>query len=441
MNWLINLIKKLFKMESKQEYAYKLTLSFIKQFGLTPNDKEDVDFFYVIFLEWGKTKNGMKNLYELLSGAYVVFAKLLKAESNSLKSLDPDVSEAQKNKKHIIKLLEFVLSKAKTKGNFEKILEAIDRQELIDNALPSVVIRFLIPVMLDNLTKLNVKNDLVKFANIIEFYRNIVNQEILVFLENVFGIYLDIYIKYKNDIEVFAMNTIQDFASFIDIYKDGDKETVRTFIKHVAPYYVLFHINNYKEYSEEVKQYFDALLPNLKQRYEQDEALLQAVFIVLSNILKLSSSLNDVTLYVQSVDSYIVDFIEVAKSEQVKERLKETKMYFYASKKIKKDIYTTESLLINYVAYAIPNLLSACQNIDLFEYCRTLVKDLMNTFIDVEIAFYYVYVVLPRWVKVNKNQDTLFDMHEKLKRILYPMQKDMNELIRFFYFDFKDYMV
>ncbi|MGC9286860.1 MAG: hypothetical protein ACP5E7_04855 [Hydrogenobaculum sp.] len=441
MNWLINLIKKLFKMESKQEYAYKLTLSFIKQFGLTPNDKEDVDFFYVIFLEWGKTKNGMKNLYELLSGAYVVFAKLLKAEPNSLKSLDPDVSEAQKNKKHIIKLLEFVLSKAKTKGNFEKILEAIDRQEVIDNALPSVIIRFLIPIMLDNLTKLNVKNDLVKFANIIEFYRNIVNQEILLFLENVFGIYLDIYIKYKNDIEVFAMNTIQDFASFIDIYKDSDKETVRTFIKHVAPSYVLFHINNYKEYSEEVKQYFDALLPNLKQRYEQDEALLQAVFIVLSNILKLSSSLNDVTLYVQSVDSYIVDFIEVAKSEQVKERLKETKMYFYASKKIKKDIYTTESLLINYVAYAIPNLLSACQDVDLFEYCRTLVKDLMSTFTDVEIAFYYVYVVLPKWVKVNKNQDALFDMHEKLKRILYPMQKDMNELVRFFYFDFKDYMV
>ncbi|PMP61803.1 MAG: hypothetical protein C0170_06280 [Hydrogenobaculum sp.] len=441
MNWLINLIKKLFKMESKQEYAYKLTLSFIKQFGLTPNDKEDVDFFYVIFLEWGKTKNGMKNLYELLSGAYVVFAKLLKAEPNSLKSLDPDVSEAQKNKKHIIKLLEFVLSKAKTKGNFEKILEAIDRQEVIDNALPSVIIRFLIPIMLDNLTKLNVKNDLVKFANIIEFYRNIVNQEILLFLENVFGIYLDIYIKYKNDIEVFAMNTIQDFASFIDIYKDSDKETVRTFIKHVAPSYVLFHINNYKEYSEEVKQYFDALLPNLKQRYEQDEALLQAVFIVLSNILKLSSSLNDVTLYVQTVDSYIVDFIEVAKSEQVKERLKETKMYFYASKKIKKDIYTTESLLINYVAYAIPNLLSACQDVDLFEYCRTLVKDLMNTFTDVEIAFYYVYVVLPKWVKVNKNQDALFDMHEKLKRILYPMQKDMNELVRFFYFDFKDYMV
>ncbi|MGC9143176.1 hypothetical protein [Hydrogenobaculum sp.] len=441
MNWLINLIKKLFKMESKQEYAYKLTLSFIKQFGLTPNDKEDVDFFYVIFLEWGKTKNGMKNLYELLSGAYVVFAKLLKAEPNSLKSLDPDVSEAQKNKKHIIKLLEFVLSKAKTKGNFEKILEAIDRQEVIDNALPSVIIRFLIPIMLDNLTKLNVKNDLVKFANIVEFYRNIVNQEILLFLENVFGIYLDIYIKYKNDIEVFAMNTIQDFASFIDIYKDSDKETVRTFIKHVAPSYVLFHINNYKEYSEEVKQYFDALLPNLKQRYEQDEALLQAVFIVLSNILKLSSSLNDVTLYVQSVDSYIVDFIEVAKSEQVKERLKETKMYFYASKKIKKDIYTTESLLINYVAYAIPNLLSACQDVDLFEYCRTLVKDLMSTFTDVEIAFYYVYVVLPKWVKVNKNQDALFDMHEKLKRILYPMQKDMNELVRFFYFDFKDYMV
>ncbi|HEK25375.1 MAG TPA: hypothetical protein ENO33_03235, partial [Hydrogenobaculum sp.] len=141
MNWLINLIKKLFKMESKQEYAYKLTLSFIKQFGLTPNDKEDVDFFYVIFLEWGKTKNGMKNLYELLSGAYVVFAKLLKAEPNSLKSLDPDVSEAQKNKNHIIKLLEFVLSKAKTRGNFEKILEAIDRQEVIDNALPSVIIR------------------------------------------------------------------------------------------------------------------------------------------------------------------------------------------------------------------------------------------------------------------------------------------------------------
>lgn len=441
MNWLINLIKKLFKMESKQEYAYKLTLSFIKQFGLTPNDKEDVDFFYVIFLEWGKTKNGMKNLYELLSGAYVVFAKLLKAEPNSLKSLDPDVSEAQKNKKHIIKLLEFVLSKAKTKGNFEKILEAIDRQEVIDNALPSVIIRFLIPIMLDNLTKLNVKNDLVKFANIIEFYRNIVNQEILLFLENVFGIYLDIYIKYKNDIEVFAMNTIQDFASFIDIYKDSDKETVRTFIKHVAPSYVLFHINNYKEYSEEVKQYFDALLPNLKQRYEQDEALLQAVFIVLSNILKLSSSLNDVTLYVQTVDSYIVDFIEVAKSEQVKERLKETKMYFYASKKIKKDIYTTESLLINYVAYAIPNLLSACQDVDLFEYCRTLVKDLMSIFTDVEIAFYYVYVVLPKWVKVNKNQDALFDMHEKLKRILYPMQKDMNELVRFFYFDFKDYMV
>ncbi|MGC8649856.1 MAG: hypothetical protein ACP5S8_02655 [Hydrogenobaculum sp.] len=441
MNWLINLIKKLFKMESKQEYAYKLTLSFIKQFGLTPNDKEDVDFFYVIFLEWGKTKNGMKNLYELLSGAYVVFAKLLKAEPNSLKSLDPDVSEAQKNKKHIIKLLEFVLSKAKTKGNFEKILEAIDRQEVIDNALPSVIIRFLIPIMLDNLTKLNVKNDLVKFANIVEFYRNIVNQEILLFLENVFGIYLDIYIKYKNDIEVFAMNTIQDFASFIDIYKDSDKETVRTFIKHVAPSYVLFHINNYKEYSEEVKQYFDALLPNLKQRYEQDEALLQAVFIVLSNILKLSSSLNDVTLYVQTVDSYIVDFIEVAKSEQVKERLKETKMYFYASKKIKKDIYTTESLLINYVAYAIPNLLSACQDVDLFEYCRTLVKDLMSIFTDVEIAFYYVYVVLPKWVKVNKNQDALFDMHEKLKRILYPMQKDMNELVRFFYFDFKDYMV
>ncbi|MGC8587619.1 MAG: hypothetical protein ACP5LI_01180 [Hydrogenobaculum sp.] len=441
MNWLINLIKKLFKMESKQEYAYKLTLSFIKQFGLTPNDKEDVDFFYVIFLEWGKTKNGMKNLYELLSGAYVVFAKLLKAEPNSLKSLDPDVIEAQKNKKHIIKLLEFVLSKAKTKGNFEKILEAIDRQEVIDNALPSVIIRFLIPIMLNNLTKLNVKNDLVKFANIIEFYRNIVNQEILLFLENVFGIYLDIYIKYKNDIEVFAMNTIQDFASFIDIYKDSDKETVRTFIKHVAPSYVLFHINNYKEYSEEVKQYFDALLPNLKQRYEQDEALLQAVFIVLSNILKLSSSLNDVTLYVQTVDSYIVDFIEVAKSEQVKERLKETKMYFYASKKIKKDIYTTESLLINYVAYAIPSLLNACQDVDLFEYCRTLVKDLMNTFTDVEIAFYYVYVVLPRWVKVNKNQDALFDMHEKLKRILYPMQKDMNELVRFFYFDFKDYMV
>ena len=45
MNWLINLIKKLFKMESKQEYAYKLTLIFIKQVGLTPNDKEDVEFF------------------------------------------------------------------------------------------------------------------------------------------------------------------------------------------------------------------------------------------------------------------------------------------------------------------------------------------------------------------------------------------------------------
>jgi hypothetical protein len=281
----------------------------------------------------------------------------------------------------------------------------------------------------------------VKFANIIEFYRNIVNQEILIFLENVFGTYLDTYIKYKNDIEAFAMSTIQDFASFIDIYKNGDKETVKTFIKYVAPSYVLFHMNNYKEYSEEVKQYFDTLLPNLKQRYEQDEALLQAVLIVLSNILKLSSSLNDVTLYVQSVDGYIVDFIEVAKSEQVKERLKENKMFFYASKKIKKDIYTTESLLINYVAYAIPNLLNACQNIELFEYCRTLVKDLMDTFTDVEIAFYYVYVVLPRWVKANKNQDTLFDMHEKLKRILYPMQKDMNELIRFFYFDFKDYMV
>ena len=161
----------------------------------------------------------------------------------------------------------------------------------------------------------------------------------------------------------------------------------------------------------------------------------------MSNILKLSSSLNDVTLYVQSVDGYIVDFIEVAKSEQVKERLKENKMYFYASKKIKKDIYTTESLLINYVAYAIPNLLNACQNIELFEYCRSLLKDLMNTFIDVEIAFYYVYVVLPKWVKANRNQDTLFDMHEKLKRILYPMQKDMNELVRFFYFDFNDYMV
>jgi len=441
MNWLINLIKKLFKMESKQEYAYKLTLSFIKQVGLTPNDKEDVEFFYVIFLEWGKTKNGMKNLYELLSGAYVVFVKLLKAEPNSLKALDPDVNEAQKNKKHIIKMLEFVLSKAKTKGNFEKILEAIDRQEVIDNAIPSVIIRFLIPVMLDNLTKLNIKNDLVKFANIIEFYRNTVNQEILIFLENVFGTYLDTYIKYKNDVEVFAMNTIQDFASFIDIYKNCDKETVKTFIKYVAPSYVLFHMNNYKEYSEEVKQYFDTLLQNLKQRYEQDEALLQAVFIVLSNILKLSSSLNDVTLYVQSVDGYIVYFIEVAKSEQVKERLKENKMFFYASKKIKKDIYTTESLLINYVAYAIPNLLNACQNIELFEYCRTLVKDLMNTFIDVEIAFYYVYVVLPRWVKANRNQDTLFDMHEKLKRILYPMQKDMNELVRFFYFDFKDYMV
>jgi len=107
---------------------------------------------------------------ELLSVAYVVFVKLLKAEPNSLKALDPDVNEAQKNKKHIIKMLEFVLSKAKTKGNFEKILEAIDRQEVIDNALPSVIIRFLIPVMLDNLTKLNIKNDLVKFANIIEFY-------------------------------------------------------------------------------------------------------------------------------------------------------------------------------------------------------------------------------------------------------------------------------
>ncbi|ACG57784.1 hypothetical protein HY04AAS1_1098 [Hydrogenobaculum sp. Y04AAS1] len=441
MNWLINFIKKLFKIESKQEYAYKLTLSFIKQFGLTTNDKENIEFFYVIFLEWGKTKNGMKNLYELLSEAYVVFAKLLKAEPNSLKSLDPDVSEAQKNKKSIIKLLEFVLSKAKTKGNFEKILEAIDRQEVIDNVIPSVVIRFLIPVMLDNLTKLNVKNDLVKFANIIAFYRNVVNQEILIFLENIFGIYLDIYIKYKNDIEVFAMSTIQDFNSFIDIYKDGDKETIRTFIKYVASSYLLFHINNYKEYSEEVKQYFDVLLQNLKQRYEQDEALLQAVFITLYNILKLSSSLNDVTLYVQSVDNYIVDFIEVAKSEQVKERLKENKMFFYASKKIKKDIYTTESLLINYVAYAIPNLLNVCQNIDLFEYCRTLVKDLMNTFIEVEIAFYYIYVVLPRWVKANKNQDILFDMHEKLKRILYPMQKDMSELVRFFYFDFKDYMV
>jgi uncharacterized protein (DUF1499 family) len=213
----------------------------------------------------GKTKNGMKNLYELLSGAYVVFVKLLKAEPNSLKALDPDVNEAQKNKKHIIKMLEFVLSKAKTKGNFEKILEAIDRQEVIDNALPSVIIRFLIPVMLDNLTKLNIKNDLVKFANIIEFYRNIVNQEILIFLENVFGTYLDTYIKYKNDIEAFAMSTIQDFASFIDIYKNGDKETVKTFIKYVAPSYVLFHINNYKEYSEEVKQYFDTLLPNLKK--------------------------------------------------------------------------------------------------------------------------------------------------------------------------------
>ncbi len=441
MNWLINFIKKLFKVESKQEYAYKLTINFIKQIGFSKNDKEDVDFFYVTFLEWGKTKNGMKNLYEFLMHAYVVFVKLLKAEPNTLKSLDPDVKEAERNKKHILKLLESVMSKAKTKGNFEKILEAIDRQDVIDNSLPSVIIRFLIPLMIDNIQRLNVQNDLAKFANIIEFYRSIVNQEILLFLENVFGVYVEIYIKHKNDIEAFAMETIRDLNTFIDIYKTNDKETVKTFIKHVAPYYVLFHINNYKEYSEEAKNYFETLFTNLKQRYEQDEALLQAVFIALSSILKLSTSLNDVTLYVQILDGYIVDFIEIAKSEQVKERLKENKMFFYASKKIKKDIYTSENLLINYVAYAIPNLLEACQSVDLFEFCRTLVKDLMETFTDIEIAFYYVYVVLPRWVKANNNQDTIFDMHEKLKRLLYPMQKDLNELVRFFYFDFKDYMV
>ena len=441
MNWLINFIKKLFKIESKQEYAYKLTISFIKQFGLTQNDKEDVNFFYVLFLEWGKTKNGMRGVYELLTNAYVVFSKLLKAEENTLKSLDPDVKEAQKNKIHVLKMLEFVISKSKTRVNFEKILDAIDRQEVIDNSLPSVIIRFLIPSMIDNIQRLNVKSDLVKFANIIEFYRSLINQEILLFLENVFKTYLEIYVAHKNDIEAFAMETIRDLATFLEIYKSDDKETVKTFIKYVFPYYLVFHINNYKEYSEEAKTYFETLFSNLKQRYEQDEALLQAVLMVLSDILKLSGSLNDVTLYVQTLDAYIVDFIEIAKSEQVKERLKENKMFFYASKKIKKDIYTSESLLINYVAYAIPNLLEACKSVDLFEFCRTLVKDLMETFMDIEIGFYYVYVVLPRWVKSNKNQDNLFDMHEKLKRLLYPMQKDINELVRFFYFDFKDYMV
>jgi len=441
MNWFIKILKKIFKIESKQEYAHKLAISFMKQLNLNTNDKEDSEFFYIIFLEWGKTKNGMKNVYSLLAHAYMIFTKFLKAEPDTIKSLDPDVKEAQKNKKHVLKLLEATISKSKIKSNFEKIVEAIDRQEIIDNSLPSVIIRFLIPLMIDNIQRLNVQNDLVKFANIIEYYRSIINQEILLFLENVFSTYVEIYIKYKNNIETFAMNTIRDLSTFLEIYKSDDKETIRTFIKYVAPYYILFHINNYEEYSEEVKNYFETLFANLKQRYEQDEALIQSVLMVLSYIFKLSTSLNDITLYVQTLDNYIVDFIEMAKSEQVKDRLKENNMFFYASRKIKKDIHTAENLLINYVAYAIPNLLEACQHIDLFEFCRTLVKDLMETFIDIEIAFYYVYVVLPRWVKANKNQDALFDMHEKLKRLLYPMQKDLNELVRFFYFDFKDYMV
>jgi len=441
MSWLINFFKKLFKIESKQEYAYKLTLSFIRQIGLTPNNKEDVNFFYVIFLEWGKTKNGMKSIYEFLGSAYLVFTKLLKAEPNSLKSLDPDVRETSSNKFHVAKMLEFVISKAKTRSNFEKLLEALDRQEIIDNSLPSVIIRFLIPLMIDNINKLNIKTDLMKFANIVEFYRDVVNQEMLLFLENILTIYLNIYINYKNDIETFAMNTIQDFAIFIEILKTQDKETIKTFIKYVMPSYVIFHMNVYKEYSEEAKEYFKVLFENLKQRYQQDEALLQAVFMALSDILRLSTALSDVTFYVQILDNYIVDFIELAKSSQVVERLKTNQMFFYASKKLKKDIYTTENLLISYVAYAIPSLLEACHSTDLFEYCRTLVKDLMDTFMDVEIVFYYVYVILPRWVKTNKSQDALFDMHDKLKRLLYPMQKDMNELVRFLYFDFKDYMV
>ncbi len=440
MKWLIEFFRKLFKVESKQEYAYKLTINFIKQFGFDKNSKEELNFFYILFLEWGKTKNGMKNLYEFLNHAYIVFSKLLRAQEGTLKSIDPDVVEASKNKKHVFKLMEFSISKAENKTNFEKTLEAIDKEEVLNNSLPSVIIRFLIPLLIDNINKIDMRKDLSKFANVIDFYRSIVNQEIMTFLENVFGTYLNIYIAYKNDIETFAMETIQDFPNFIENFKE-DKETVKVFIKNVASSYILFHINVYHDYSEEFREYFGSLLKNLKTRYKEDEALLQAVLMVLPLILKLSNSLNDITMFVQMLDEYIVDFIEIAKSEQVQARLKENKMFFYASKKVKRDIYTAEALLINYVAYALPTLLETCKSIELFEYCKTLVKELMSTFMDVEIGFYYVYVVLPRWLKADKDQDKIYDMHEKLKRLLYPLQKDVNELVRFFYFDFKDYMV
>lgn len=442
MHWLLRILKKIFKIESKQEYAYKITIYFLKQFGFTENDKEELSFFYTLFLEWGKTKNGIKNLYGMLNNVYFVFVKLLKAETGSLKSLDPDASTEIPNKKHVLRLMMIVISKSKTKENFRKIAEAIDQDEVISNSLPSVIIRFLIPIMIENISQLNISQDLPKFASIVEFYRNTVNQEITTFLENVFNVYLEIYLKFKSsvDINLFAIQTIQDMVSFIDIFKEN-KEIIKLLIKQVVSSYIIFHINNYGEYSDEFKEYFTNLLKNIKIRYEQDEALLQAILMDLPHILKLSKSLNDITMYIQTLDQYIVDFIEIAKSGQALNRLEKNNMFFYASRKMKKDIYTAESLLIHYTAYALPSILEASQDVELFAFCRTIVKDLMETFNDIEIGFYYAYVVLPRWIKVNKNQDTIFDMHEKLKKLLYPLQKDMEELVRFFYFDFKDYMI
>lgn len=441
MDWLIRFIKKLFKVESKQEYANKLTLSFLKQFNLNSNDREDYTFFYAVFLEWGKTKNGIKDLYKFLNDSFLVFVKLLKAEKNTLKSLDPDAYTETPDKKHILKLMESVISVSKTKENFRKIVDVLSKEQMLNNSVPSVIIRFLIPIVMENIRNLNIEEDIPKFANIIDFYRSTVNKEILLFLENVFRTYVEIRIKFKNiDIDLFGIKTIQDLISFIEIFKN-DEETVKTFIKYVFSAYLIFHVNNYQNYSEEFKEYFATLLENLKTRYGNDEALLQSVLMDLNTILKLSSSLNDITTFVQTLDAYIVDFIEIAKTDQVIARLKQNNMFFYASRKIKKDIHDAEALLIHYTAYAMPSLMEACANPELFEFARALVKELMSTFNDIEIGFYYAYVVLPKWLKANKDKDATFDRHERLKKLLYPMQKDMNELVRFFYFDFKDYMV
>ncbi len=461
MKYLYSLLDKLLKTlglkaESNEEIAEKLSIRFLRQFDMGKDDKAYYKFILSVFLEYGKNKKELEEVYELLNKGYVILARFLKSDEESPKLVDEYAYLGEPDKYKILRILRIVISKAKDRRTFEKILVSLSNEALMNNHQPSLIINVIIPLVLEHSLERDMENDIILLAKISQLYIDLIEKDTSSFTERILSIYLDIKTKHDNiNMETFAEKTIQDISNMINSFTkeredfNGNKqieykETSKIILNRIFPAYIVYHVYNYGNYQEEFKDFFYALLTNILKRYGKDEALLQAVLINLSYILSLSATPNIMVDYIKIIDGFITDFIEIGKLPIVEESISKNGMHLFASQKMKKDITSSESLLINYVAFAIPRIVEICgPRLDLLSVSRKLVKDLMESYNDVEIGFYYLYAVLHRWLKVYKSEVKIKDLHNKLKKLLYAKKSNYNhnELVRFFYFDFKDGMI